>query len=306
MRLRRPCFDANVPSLGLPSRSEGFGLLPDGSEGQTHLVSAGPEADSLAAAIGVEKVPQPLEPTFGAGGGEEAGPGGVVIHVALGPAIGQGSGGCVLVLHADGDFRSGVVAGEHGHGPAQHVRGDLAGRDLGKTGDSPVTVDVLDEACDSGLAGKAIAVEARSDPREGEGVVHRQVHGGFDGLRNRCDDPPVGAGQVGIELAFDRLHCWDAEVLGESIFGDLAVTHRCWARARRRDGQGGGVEVDWSAGAVSTAPAAPAALNSRTAPRLRANCVRCLLVFDHPNKACPFWPCLPEDRRAGRCCSCRS
>ncbi|GGJ58353.1 hypothetical protein GCM10010121_081220 [Streptomyces brasiliensis] len=76
-------FDANVPSLGLSTRSEGFGLLPDGSEGQTHLVSAGPEADSLAAAVGIEKVPQPLEPTFGDGGGEEAGPGGVVPYTGL-------------------------------------------------------------------------------------------------------------------------------------------------------------------------------------------------------------------------------
>ncbi|MFG3062225.1 hypothetical protein ACGFYM_27135 [Streptomyces sp. NPDC048231] len=75
-------FDANVPSLGLSTRSEGFGLLSDGSEGQTHLVSAGPEADSLAATVGVEKVSQPLEPTFGDGSGEEAGPGGVVIQVA--------------------------------------------------------------------------------------------------------------------------------------------------------------------------------------------------------------------------------
>ncbi|MDQ0717539.1 hypothetical protein QFZ55_006991 [Streptomyces luteogriseus] len=96
-------FDANVPSLGLPTRSEVFGLLSDGSEGRTHMVSTGPEADTLAAAVGVEEAPQPSEPTFGDGGGEEAGPGGVVIHVALGPAVGQGSGGCVLELHPDGD-----------------------------------------------------------------------------------------------------------------------------------------------------------------------------------------------------------
>ncbi|MEU6092677.1 hypothetical protein ABZ865_39090 [Streptomyces sp. NPDC047085] len=71
--LEQAALDANIPSLGLPTRSEIFGLLPDGSESQTHLVSTGPEADGLAATFGIEKVPQPLEPTFGDGGGEETG-----------------------------------------------------------------------------------------------------------------------------------------------------------------------------------------------------------------------------------------
>ncbi|MFF9024782.1 hypothetical protein [Streptomyces eurythermus] len=80
----------------------------------------------------------------------------------------------MLELRPGGELGSRVVAGEPGHRPAEHARGDLARRDLGEARGGPVPVDVLDEAADDGLAGEALTPEARGDRGERERVVHRQ------------------------------------------------------------------------------------------------------------------------------------
>lgn len=86
-------FDADVAALGFPAGPERFGFLADGGESLAHVVGAGPVSGGLAAAVGVEEVPQTVQAALVDGGGQQAGPGGVVVHVALGRAVGQCSGG---------------------------------------------------------------------------------------------------------------------------------------------------------------------------------------------------------------------
>ncbi|MFD7186256.1 hypothetical protein ACFV90_40635 [Streptomyces sp. NPDC059904] len=72
--LEQAVLDESVSALGLSAGAEGFGLLADGGERFPHVVGPGTVADRLAAAVGVEEVPEALKAALIDGRVKKTGP----------------------------------------------------------------------------------------------------------------------------------------------------------------------------------------------------------------------------------------
>jgi hypothetical protein len=161
-----------------------------------------------------------------------AGPGRGLVHVALGRAVCQSSRGGVFELHADRDLGTGEIPGEHGHGPSELVRVDLAARDLVQPSGLTVVVDVGDEV-DGVRTVEALSRVARTHSGEGQLRTARlpssstrigsegQLGGDVDGMGRRFDDPPMPGRQVRVQFPLRRPHRRTAVVLHDRVLQDL-------------------------------------------------------------------------------------